>query len=213
MLSGAGPSPPEVFRALLEEEAPSFGLSLSGSAIAALARFLSELDEWRRKTNLTGRLTPRDLASHALESALGEKLIPHGVEVLDIGSGGGFPGLPLAIVRSDLHVTPLEPRRKRAAFLRHVVRSLPVENAFVLEDRIERIGVPSWNVATVRAVGRVAQVIDDAPFLKAEGALLVWTTESESLSGSLAHAFSLKAVLPVPGAKRRQIALFRKRGK
>ncbi len=209
MLRG-GACPPEVFRGLLQEQAPAFGLSLPTRAMATLARFLAELDIWRRKTNLTGRLTPRDLASHALESALGATLIPHGAEVIDIGSGAGFPGIPLAIVRPDICVTPLEPRRKRADFLRHVTQTIPIENAFVSEGRPKDLVGGSCHVAVSRAVGRIAEILGDAPFLKAGGAFLAWTTDPESLGRSLSPVFSFEKAVPVPRSRRKVIALFRK---
>lgn len=209
MLRG-GVCPPEVFRGLLEEMAPAFGLSFPARATAALARFLAELDVWRRKANLTGRLTSRELASHALESALGGKLIPHGVEVADIGSGAGFPGIPLAIVRPDIRMTPVEPRRKRAEFLRHVTKSVPVENAFVHWGRPPDIVEDFCDVVTSRAVGRIAEILGEAPFLKAGGAFLAWTTDPGSLCRSLSPAFSFEKAVPVPRSRRKVIALFRK---
>ena len=94
-MSGADePLPPEEFRALISDALPPFGLPDAPARIEPLARFLSELDQARRKTNLTGRLSASDLVLHALESALGELFLPTGAAVVDIGTGGGFPGVP-----------------------------------------------------------------------------------------------------------------------
>jgi len=124
MSAGPEPLPPEEFRKLLEFELPRWNLTAPDTTVAALARFLAELDRWRRRLNLTGRLSPSDLVSHALESVLGAPFLPDGARVVDIGTGGGFPGVPLAVWRPDLELTWLEPREKRAAFLRHVARTL-----------------------------------------------------------------------------------------
>jgi 16S rRNA (guanine527-N7)-methyltransferase len=156
-------------------------------------------------------MSAEDLVPHALESAFGEKLIPDGARLLDIGSGAGLPGLPLAIVRPDLAVTLLEPRGKRAAFLRHAVRAVPVANALILEERVEKLAVAGYDVATVRALGGLAGKIDRAKFLVKTGALLAWTTEPESVERALARVFSLQSVSCVPGSRRRAVALFRKR--
>ena len=75
MSSETAPLRPDQFEALLAQEAPAFGVSLSPGSASALARYLSELDLWRRRTNLTGNLSPQDLAAHSLESVLGESLI------------------------------------------------------------------------------------------------------------------------------------------
>ncbi len=149
MLPEAEAQPPEFFAAEIEKQTPAYGLSLDPSRIALLARYLAELDLWRRRTNLTGPVSAEDLASHALESVLGEKLISHDTRVIDIGSGAGLPGMPLAIARPDLAVTLLEPRGRRAAFLRHAVR-IPVPNAQVLEKRVQELEEPLYQAATAR---------------------------------------------------------------
>jgi 16S rRNA (guanine527-N7)-methyltransferase len=211
VLEEAGAQPPEFFARGITRELPRFGLSLDEPRLLALSRYLAELDLWRRRTNLTGPMSAEELVPHALESICGEKLIPDGARLLDIGSGAGLPGLPLAIVRPDLAVTLLEPRGKRAAFLRHAVRAVPVQNAQVLEERVEKLAVAAYDVATVRALGGLAGKIDGAKFLVKTGALLAWTTEPESVEGALAGVFSLQTVSSVPGSRRRAVALFRKR--
>ena len=211
MLKEAGAQPSEFFAGEITRELPRFGLSLDKPRLLALSRYLAELDLWRRRTNLTGPMSAEDLVPHALESILGEKLIIDGARLLDIGSGAGLPGLPLAIVRTDLSVTLLEPRGKRATFLRHAVRAVPVPNAKVLEERVERLAVAAYDVAAVRALGGLSRKIDGAKFLLKTGALLAWTTEPESVEGALAGVFSLEAVTSVPGSRRRAIVLFRKR--
>src|SRR5262245_33587123 len=95
------PRSPEDFRKLLEQAAPSFGLELPVSTADGLSVYLAELDSWRRRVNLTGRLTPPELAAHALESVLGAGLVPQASKVVDVGSGAGLPGLPIAIARED----------------------------------------------------------------------------------------------------------------
>jgi 16S rRNA (guanine527-N7)-methyltransferase len=211
VLAEAGAQPPEFFTGEITRQLPRFGLSLDESRLLALSRYLALLDLWRRRTNLTGPMTAGELVPHALESAFGEKLIPDGARLLDIGSGAGLPGLPLAIVRPDIAVTLLEPRGKRAAFLRHAVLGVPVKNAGVLEERVEKLPVAAYDFATVRALGELAKKIGGARFLVKTGALLAWTTEPESLEAALAKVFSLVTIAAVPGSRRRVVALFRKR--
>ncbi|MFN2385792.1 MAG: 16S rRNA (guanine(527)-N(7))-methyltransferase RsmG [Thermoanaerobaculia bacterium] len=204
------PSPPEAFRELLAAAAPRFALSLSPGALDSLSRFLAELDRWRRAMDLTGPLTTSELADHALESAFGASLLPQAGGILDIGSGAGFPAIPLALVLPDVSVSALEPRSKRAEFLRHVSRSVPVPNVEVVRARLETLGERSFEAATFRAVARVADLAPEASFLAPDGLLLAWTTDVERLSRELSPVFLLEKTEPVPGSRRRAIAVFRK---
>ncbi len=159
--------------------------------------------------NLTGDLSPEGLADHAMESVLGANLIAHGARVIDVGSGAGFPGLPIGIARSDVAMSLLEPRSKRAAFLRHVVRDLALPNTRVLESRAEEVGGQTFDVATVRAVGSPGSWLRESDFLRPGGVLLAWTTAPEELDRALAPRFGLETCLPVPGSSRRVIAKYR----
>jgi 16S rRNA (guanine527-N7)-methyltransferase len=210
MLPEGGTSPPDVFRRLLEAAAPGFGLSLSESVFAGLAGYLAELDIRRRMTNLTGPLPADELAAHALESVLGETLIVQGARLVDIGSGAGFPGLPLAIARPDLSVTLLEPRAKRAAFLREAVRALPAKNVQVEAGSVRDLPRGAFQMATSRAVGRLPEILGEAGFLAVNGALLVWTADAEGLGIALASVFRFERMLRVPATRSRAIALYRK---
>jgi 16S rRNA (guanine527-N7)-methyltransferase len=204
------PLPPERFQELLADSAERFGYS-ERISWAALSRYLSELTRWRRSMNLTGDLSPEGLADHAMESVLGANLIVHGARVIDVGSGAGFPGLPIGIARSDVAMSLLEPRSKRAAFLRHVVRDLALPNMRVVESRAEDVGGQTFDVATIRAVGSPGSWFRDADFLRPDGTLLAWTTAPKELGRALAPRFRLEDCLSVPGSSHRVIARFRSR--
>ena len=200
------PLPPESFRALLQNALPAFSLDLTDLQQDRLARFLAELDAWRRRVNLVGRLSSEELVSHALESALGAALLPRNGAVVDIGTGGGFPGVPLAIVLPELSVTWLEPREKRAAFLRHVARALPAGNAVVRVARAEDLPDSRFDFATSRAVG--IETLGRIRFLGPGGGLLLWTTAARA-AGTPPQGSELESVLPIPLSRERVIALYR----
>jgi 16S rRNA G527 N7-methylase RsmG len=107
-------------------------------------------------------------------------------------------------------VTLLEPRKKRAAFLRHVLQSLPLPAGRVLEKRAQSLDASAYDVATVRAVGDLRATLGDAGFLVPGGHLLAWTTEADSLSDSLKGVFSPKTTLSVPGSARRVVCILQK---
>lgn len=205
MSLAAEPLAAEQFEGQLADHSQGFGLSLSADCLARLARFLAELDVWRRRTNLTGPLSAAELTVHALESALGAALIRPESRVLDIGSGAGFPGIPIAIVRPDVRMSLLEPRARRIAFLRHVIRDVPVENAGAIQKRLETASFEDpFDCAVVRAVGNLASMFDSAPFLRRGGALLAWTTSPQTLVRELS-AFTPGRALAVPASRRKVI--------
>jgi 16S rRNA (guanine527-N7)-methyltransferase len=210
VLEEAGAQPSEFFAGEITRGLPRFGLSLDEQTLLGLSRYLALLDLWRRRTNLTGPMAAEELVEHALESAFGEMLIPDGARLLDIGSGAGLPGLPLAIVRRDLTVTLLEPRGKRAAFLRHALRTIPVLNAGVLEERVEKLFKPLYDVATIRALSDLKRILIPSDFLQPDGALVSWTTDPQSLAEVLTGHFSFERREQVPGTRRKFVAAYRK---
>ncbi|WP_240037657.1 16S rRNA (guanine(527)-N(7))-methyltransferase RsmG [Glycomyces paridis] len=85
------------------------------------------------------REVPRLWGRHVLSSAVVEELIPEKSDVIDVGSGGGLPGIPLAIARPDLWVTLVEPMQRRVDFLEEVIEALGIENIEVLRARAEEV--------------------------------------------------------------------------
>jgi 16S rRNA (guanine527-N7)-methyltransferase len=205
----ADPLPSERFEELLRRRAGHFGVVTPAPAFAPMAIFLSELDRWRRRINLTGNLSPEQLVDHALEATLASEVIVDGERVVDIGSGGGYPAVPLSVVRTDIRMTLVEPRGKRASFLRHIVRELRLPNVAVQEARIEEVGGQTFGVATTRAVGNLGAWVGESRFLSEGGRLLAWTTEPKQLELSL-PAFRLEKSIPIPGSNRRVIAVLHK---
>lgn len=211
MSPAAAPLPAEQFARLLEAGGVGFGLSFSPASMSGLSAYLAELDRWRRRINLVGVLSPEELTDQLLECLVGAPLVPARAEVIDIGSGGGLPGFPLAIVRPDVRVTLLEPRGKRLAFLRHVSRTLSLRNVVPLAGRAEDLPDATWNLATLRGVGDLSKTLGAGSFLTPAGIILVWTTAPHTLASTLAGRFQLERTVPVPSARRKQIAVFRKR--
>jgi 16S rRNA (guanine527-N7)-methyltransferase len=205
------PLSPERFQGILRASLPGSGIELPDALVSALAAYLAELDVWRRRINLTGNLSTAELVQHALEALLPINLIAHGERVVDIGSGAGFPGFPLAIARPDLQVTLVEPRGKKCAFLRHVTRTLGLSNVAVFEGRVQEVGGQTFRAATTRALGDIPGWLGEGGLLEPGGLLLAWTTAGGELAAALAGAFSEAGSITTPGSLRRRIALFRRR--
>jgi len=126
------------------------------------------------------REAPRIWERHLLNCAAIAELVPQGVEVLDVGSGAGLPGLVLAIARPDLRLTLIEPLLRREQFLLDAVRELDLDSVTVDRVRAEAaVGKYHPQVVTARAVAPLHRLLDwSLPFLGRGGRLLAIKGES-----------------------------------
>lgn len=150
------PSVESAIRAVAPVASARFGLEIPGPAVETLARFGAELLKWNEKFNLTSISTPSEVAElHVLDSLAVAPFVPEGSRVIDIGTGGGFPGLPLAVVRPDLEITLVDRTEKKVLFLKSTLARLRIANARALHLRVEgapdREGVELADVAVSRA--------------------------------------------------------------
>ncbi|WP_454972329.1 16S rRNA (guanine(527)-N(7))-methyltransferase RsmG [Corynebacterium propinquum] len=105
------------------------------------------------------REKPRLWDRHIYNCAVIGEAIPEGARVIDIGSGAGLPGIPLAIARPDLQVTLLEPLLKRSNYLAEITEKLGLDNVTVIRDRAENLGKDAkFDVVTSRAVAPLAKL-------------------------------------------------------
>jgi len=115
----------------------ALGLLLADTQVATLERYLDLLEKWNRVYNLTAiRERSRMVTHHLLDSLA---VLPHvrGPRMLDVGSGAGLPGIPLAVASPALHVTLLESNHKKSAFLTQAVAELQLANVQVVMERVE----------------------------------------------------------------------------
>jgi len=139
-----------------------------------LDRYLTELAHWGAHTNLVGSLDRAALEVHVRDSLAAAPELPAGASVVDLGSGAGFPGLPVAIARPDLRVTLLEIRERRVSFLRHVTRTLGL-SCEVVRGRIETPSATPFDYALARAVAAAAELIPIArPWVGGKGEVWIW---------------------------------------
>jgi 16S rRNA (guanine527-N7)-methyltransferase len=118
----------------------ALGLTVDGAQLGQLLAFLDLLAKWNRTYNLTAIREPERMVTHHLLDALA--VLPHlpvraGLRVLDVGSGGGIPGIPLAIARPDWCVALVEANQKKCAFLTQAAIELRLPNVEVHATRIE----------------------------------------------------------------------------
>ena len=121
----------------LEQGCRQLGITLSAAQEAQLCGHLELLSKWNRRLNLTAIKSMDDMLVRHLLDCLAIAPFVRGRALLDIGSGGGFPGVPLAIVRPQLKVTLLDSRGKRIEFLRNISAALGLGNVTVVKQRVQ----------------------------------------------------------------------------
>jgi 16S rRNA (guanine527-N7)-methyltransferase len=167
--------------AILRSGAERLNLELSAEVANQLGRYFAELWKWNGKMNLVGAAPVLEIIDrHFLDSLT---MLPFlcrqpAADLLDIGTGAGFPGLVLKTAIPELKVTLVEPRQKRAAFLRHVIRTLSLQNVEVMETRLAPNGETTlpqaaYSLITSRALSEMTPFLSlAAPYCTPGGRII-----------------------------------------
>src|SRR5215510_15700379 len=164
--------------AAIQRAAGEFNFAVSSEQIQHIQQYTKLLLTWNDKINLTAIRDPLEiLYRHFCESMFGATVLPvEKCRLADVGSGAGFPGLPLKIIRPHLEVFLIESNVKKATFLAEVIRELGLTDAKVLVSRFEELGeeVAPLNVVCSRALGDFGNFLGWAgsPQVGAQQALL-----------------------------------------
>src|SRR5712692_1689682 len=180
-------------KAAIKRAANEFQLTLSDIQVQQIQQYTKLLGTWNDKVNLTAIRDPLEvLYRHFCESMFGARLLPvENCRLADVGSGGGFPGIPLKIIRPDLQVFLIEANLKKATFLAEVTRELGLAEARVLVRRYEELGeeLAPLDFVCSRALGEFG------PFLAWAGSEHVWAKEVILWLG----ARDLEEIQKIPG--------------
>lgn len=135
------------------------GVALSSDQVDRFLSYLATLLQWNNTFNLTSISDPVAVVRlHFLDSLAIAPFVDRSGPILDVGSGAGFPGMPLKIIFPDAAITLVEPRRKRANFLRALIRQLQAKDVKVIEGRVEDLSqqlAESFSTVALRAVGNL----------------------------------------------------------
>jgi 16S rRNA (guanine527-N7)-methyltransferase len=183
---------------------------LGPSQAGRFEEFLALLLRWNSRVNLTAiRDEESILSRHFVESIACARALPSGVAtLLDFGSGAGFPGVPIALCRSEILVTLAESRGKKAAFLREAVRTLGLSSA-VYSARAETLE-SRFSCVTLRAVDRMPHAVQSAAKLVERGGLLALMTSASELPSTQAAVgpdWIWREPVLLPGSDARLLAL------
>ena len=148
----------------LTETASNYGLKILPQQLNLFRIYLDELLDWNIHMNLTGLSSKGEMVSELfLDSLIPAPHIPARGRMLDVGSGAGFPALPLKIIIPDFNVTLLEADTKKVSFLRHIIRLLKLERIKVIRGRIEKekdlLSRGGFPLITARALAGLGQTL------------------------------------------------------
>ncbi|HVO82820.1 MAG TPA: 16S rRNA (guanine(527)-N(7))-methyltransferase RsmG [Syntrophobacteria bacterium] len=209
--------------ALLHETSSEIGVRLNAPQAELFWLYLQELLEWNRTFPLTAVTEPADIViKHFVDSLSPLPYLKAPTNLLDIGSGAGFPGIPLKIAAPDLHLSLVDTNRRKVSFLKQVVRTLKLREVAVRHGRVEDFPPPDQPFTTIisRAFRRLEPLLDLVSPLLAPGCTLVamlgltGIPEHRLFQGlAAAHGLHLSQVVPLelPRARGgRTLVFFRK---
>ncbi len=148
----------EIFSEELENVAKQIEIELTKKQIEKFYNYMNLLLEWNEKINLTAIIEPREvILKHFVDSLTIAKYIKDDEKLIDVGTGAGFPGIPLSIVKENTDIVLLDSLNKRINFLEEVKENLKLENITTIHGRAEEFGKNRkereiYDIATSRAV-------------------------------------------------------------
>jgi 16S rRNA (guanine527-N7)-methyltransferase len=150
----------------------ALGLTLDRDIQQRLLDYIALIEKWNRVYNLTAIREPEKMVSHHLLDSLAVAPHLHAKRLLDVGSGAGLPGIPLALAKPDTHVTLLDSNHKKAAFLNQAVMELKLKNAEVCSERIESWQTQNrFDVIISRAFSEMGEFVRITRHLLAPGGM------------------------------------------
>jgi len=192
---------------------------LSSDQLHHISTYIDLLLRWNARINLTAIRDPEEIVTRHFGESLfaARQLFPGSSasslarmsKVADLGSGAGFPGLPIKLWAPQISLTLVESNQRKATFLREVSRALTLTSIDILAVRAEALVGVNFDVVTLRAVERFDAILPVATRLVSQEGRLALLIGSGQSEGARSHAdqFSWGSLLPIPGSKSRVLAI------
>lgn len=163
----------EALKKQLEQGCAQLNLQLKDEQIQKCLDYLNLLLKWNKVYNLTSVREPAQMVSRHLLDSL--SVVPYlkAESLLDVGTGGGLPGIPAAIVYPEMQVTLLDSNSKKTRFLLQAKAELGLDNVTVVHGRVEQVSLAKFAIITARAFATIDDILDLAGQHCAEGGSLV----------------------------------------
>lgn len=190
----------EKFKEIIVQYSNELNIELNEMEIDKFYRYQKLLLEWNEKINLTAITAPEEIVlKHFIDSLTIEKYLKKGAYIVDVGTGAGFPGIPLKIVRKDVKVVLVDSLNKRISFLNTLIKELELENVIAVHSRAEEFGKngeyrEAFDMATSRAVANLSTLSEYLLPLVKIGGISVCMKGSE-IKEELEHSKKAIAIL------------------
>ena len=209
---------PRDFRTRLASRASRAGLFLSDDLVERLTTYYELLARWNRKINLTALDDP----DAAIDRLLLEPVIavrhfpPHPVRLMDVGSGGGSPAIPMMLAVQGISLTMVEVKARKSAFLREAIRTLELRNSSVETSRYEELLTrpelhEAFDLLSLRAIRVEARTFATLQaFIRPGGWMFLFRGPTGSQNGSMVPPMSVEKTVPLVESLRSQLTILRK---
>jgi 16S rRNA (guanine527-N7)-methyltransferase len=197
---------------VISEELRNYGVSATADVCSAIRTFISLLLHWNRTISLTAVTDPLEiLRFHFGESMFAASVIANrNGRLADVGSGAGFPGIPLKLVIPALDLVLIESNARKAAFLAEATRELGLERAEIYRGRFEEFcsEASGFDFITARAIGSHEELINWARgAIEKGGSLALWLGADDAARVSLDKTWQWRKPVPIPGSHSRTILI------
>lgn len=209
-----GSIPIEIGKRQINEALSPFSLVPTDDQVSKIREYVALLLRWNRSIGLTSINDPVEIvARHFGESMYASKLLPvENCRLADVGTGAGFPGLPLKIAYPSIQLVLIESNKKKCAFLSEVVRALELNDVEVCAERFEQIRPETVlaNIITSRAVGEFKQLLRwSSGALVRRGHVMLWVGAEDSTRIAGVAGWTWQPALHIPDSQRRFILIGR----
>ncbi len=191
---------------LLKSGAESFSAKLNPNQVEKFNLYMELLKEWNAKFNLTAIEDDRDVViKHFIDSLSILPYIGNGIRLIDVGTGAGFPGIPLKIIKENIKLTLLDSLGKRVKFLEEAAKQLELSQVYAIHGRAEDFGADTgyreqFDICTARAVANLPVLLEYClPFVKENGIFIAMKTSNPE------EVESSKKALEILGGKIEEI--------
>lgn len=205
-----GRSAPEGYQGFPEAARRILGINLSPTKQKAFSWYSRELQIWNQRFNLTAITDPVEIeVKHFLDSLTCVKVLEASGRLIDVGTGGGFPGIPLKLACPQLQLTLVESTRKKVEFCQHVIQGLALEGVEAIHARAEELGQQDehrgrYDMAVARAVASMDVLVEYLlPFLKVGGRMVAMKGETGP-----AEAQQAESAIKLLGGKMQNLVKF-----